>query len=203
MATNLPIAITASVISALSGLGTIRPFGAAGGATPEKNTAIAASMIEAGFADDGNTQPQLGWISQYVAVPFTLAGTVTFQIRAYESASTVNVSIRMKLMRLPYGSLSTPAAIGTFNRGSEITTSAANINWTGSPTSTPFAVNDRLLAIPYWYPIGTAGAGTAIYVSNSTSYVELTEDVVFSSSPILMPVSPLKRLYRMGERAIL
>lgn len=173
----------------------------------DTETQIAANMVndQRWFeTQGGSVNLELSWISDFVAVPFTLSGTVTFAIRAREGATSVNIGLRGRLFRLPASALAedfAQVAIGT--RSGEISTSSTDYTWTATPTATAFGLNDRLLFQGFWVPqSGTTATGTGILNSGGSDnkYVELTEDVVFSTTPILPGIITLPRL---RERATL
>lgn len=165
-----------------------------GGAAASPATPIAANMAaEQPWLDDrSGTELHLAWVSDFVALPFTLAGTVTMAVRAQESGTSVNIGLRGRLYRIPADTLAEDMAeVAVGSRSGEISTSATNYTWTATPASTLFKVNDRLLFRGFWYPQGgtvASGTGTLASGSSDNRYVELTEDVVFSTTPILNPI---------------
>lgn len=209
MATRLALERSNTIPTTLRGFGVtwaMRVGAAWGGGAPSPATQIVASMaIEQRWFDNrAGTELELSWISDYVAIPFTLAGTVTFAVRAQEDVTGTNIGLRGRLFRVPADILNDDIAqVCVANRSGEIATSATDYTWTGTPTSTLFKVNDRLMFQGYWYPQGgttATGVGTLNSGSSDNRYVELTEDVTFSTTPILPPVQVLPRL---RERAIL
>lgn len=195
MATNLALGRSNTVPTLLKAFGGVWPMRVGeswGGATTIATTQIPANIdTELQWFDDrSSVKANVAWVSDYVAQPFTLAGTVTFAMRAYESATTVNIGLRGKLIRLPWDQSEDMAVVASANRAGEIATSATDYTWTATPTSTLFKVNDRLLFQGFWYPVSATGAGTAELngAGSGNRYVELTEDVTFSTTPILLPI---------------
>lgn len=195
MATTLDLGRSNTVPTLLKAFGGVWPMRtgeAWGGSTTIATTQIPANIdTELRWFDDrSGVKANLAWVSDYVAQPFTLAGTVTFAIRAYESATTVNIGLRGKLIRLPWDQTEDMAVVASANRSGEIATSATDYTWTATPTSTLFKVNDRLMFQGFWYPTNATGTGTAEIngVGSANKYVQLTEDVTFSTSPILIPI---------------
>lgn len=195
MATVLDLGRSNTVPTLLKAFGTVWPMRTGevwvGGALVATSQIVANMDTEQRWFDDrSGTKADLAWVSDYVAQPFTLAGTVTFAIRAFESATTVNIGLRGKLIRLPWDQSEDMAVVASANRGGEIATSATDYSWTATPTSTPFKVNDRLMFQGFWYPTSTTATGTAQLHDGSSAnkYVQLTEDVTFSTSPILTPI---------------
>lgn len=195
MATTLDLGRSNTVPTLLKAFGAVWPMRTGetwGGGSPTATSQIVANMDteQRWFDDRSGAKADMAWVSDYVAQPFTLAGTVTFAIRAFESATTVNIGLRGKLIRLPWDPTEDMAVVASANRSGEIATSATDYSWTATPTSTPFKVNDRLMFQGFWYPVGTAATGTAqLHDGGSANkYVQLTEDVTFSTSPILTPI---------------
>lgn len=175
-----------------------------GGSSTSPATQIAANMVieQRWFDDRGDTELEMSWISDYVAVPFTLAGTVTFAQRAYESGTSVNIGLRGKLFRIPWDPTEDMAQVTIGSRSGEIGTgTTTDYTWTATPTSTLFKVNDRLLFQGFWYPQGgpvATGVGTLSGSGSNNKYVELTEDVVFSTTPITSGILTPPRLRERG-----
>lgn len=195
MATTLDLGRSNTVPTLLKAFGAVWPMRtgeAWGGATTIATTQIPANIdTELQWFDDrSSVKANVAWVSDYVAQPFTLAGTVTFAIRAYESATTVNIGLRGKLIRLPWDQTEDMAVVASANRSGEIATSATDYTWTATPTSTLFKVNDRLMFQGFWYPTSATGTGTAEIngAGSANKYVQITEDVTFSTSPILIPI---------------
>lgn len=195
MATTLDLGRSNTVPTRLKAFGAVWPMRtgeAWDGAAPIATTQIPANIdTELQWFDDrSGAKANVAWVSDYVAQPFTLAGTVTFAIRASESATTVNIGLRGKLIRLPWDQTEDMAVVASANRSGEIATSSTDYTWTATPTSTLFKVNDRLMFQGFWYPTSTTGAGTAAIndAGSANKYVQITEDVTFSTSPILIPI---------------
>lgn len=188
MATTLQYGTSGTLVSALAGLGTIKLMDAQGGGT--RTTQITPSMVEQRMFDS-NTNADLGWVTNYVAVPFTLAGQVSFGLRASESGTGVNIGLRAKIIRWPADTTINPMQIVlTADRSGEIATSNTDYTWSATPgAGVSFSVNDRILFLPYWYPQGgTTATGTATFNDDAQNEVTFTEDITFSATPIVFPL---------------
>lgn len=128
------------------------------------------------------------WVSDTVQVPFTLAGTVTFNIWALESANQANAGGRARLFVRDSGGTETLVA-GPADDGTEFGTSAAVRNWTATPTSTAVNAGDRLVVRYYITGVGTMGSGRTCTLhydgptasADGDSWVQLTEDITFGA----------------------
>lgn len=201
MATLIPFGIAGSAIAAYAGFGMVRATGGTGGAST-RITPIGVGETERAWLDDSDGRA-MAWITEYVAAPFTLAGTVTCAVRARESSTAVNIGLRIKLIKIPYDGADGIVVIGTFSRSGEITASFADYSWTGTPTSTLVKKNDRLLIQGFFIAQGgTSAAGTGEIENDTNTGVTLTEDVTFTSTAVVAPVPPIYRNRRLLERSI-
>ncbi len=128
------------------------------------------------------------WISPPFAANATVSGTVTFNLWAFEAAANNNCGIRMELVKWSAGVEGSVFASATFGAPTELTTSDAVKNWTVAPTSTNFAVGDRIVAYVYIVNVGTMGNGTVTMTYagitaavTGDSYFQLNENVTFQS----------------------
>lgn len=170
----------------LPGLGVTQSLGAGIG-TQNPVTQIAAGMVEQQLVNQ-NGNP-VAWVSNYVAVPFTLAGQIDFSINAREDATATNISLRAKVSKLPARIEDGFTRVGTFDYGSELATGTGDRTWSGTPaTPVLFERNSRILLILFYRAFGTPAAGTGTFVDDEHNSMTLTEDVIFSTTPILMPI---------------
>ena len=210
MATQLTYGINSTILTAFSGLSAaVRRLGDSAG-SGDVETFIAAGMSDSNNEEEqiwvdsanGRRRQAMWWISDYVAAEFTMAGTITFATRARESSTSVNVGVRGKIFRIP----ADPTVDGIplvclGERTGEIGTSSTDYTWTATPTPTAFKVNDRIGFAGYWHAnteSGTTAAGSA-YINGSGSgrYVEFTEDIVFSSTPVVL--NPIRSIPILGQ----
>lgn len=135
----------------------------------------------------------LEWISLPLAAGVTISGTITFNIWGSESANSENATWRVIVEK--YSStmaLGSTVIDSTRTSATELTTTNAAINWTGTPTSTVFAKGDRIRVRVVaddatGVNIGT-GSVTLSYDGPTTaaagdSYVSFNEALTFASSP--------------------
>jgi len=129
------------------------------------------------------------WVSDPVAA-FTMAGSITVNIRARESATQANATVVAEILRLGNdGSIiSTPAVVGT--AGTELTTSDAAKVYNKTPTSTAFSAGDRIgvriyiddgsgvtmasartVTVTYDGPTGAAAGDTFVTLTETISFV--------------------------------
>ena len=126
-----------------------------------------------------------------LAAAVTISGTITVNLWASESNMSANVAINCAVYKIsPNG---TRTLVGKSARTTEVavTTRAVN-NFTFTPTSTAFAIGDRIEVVPYADDAGTMGSGFTFSVSwngstpgaDGDSYVTFTENLSFvSESP--------------------
>ena len=130
----------------------------------------------------------LAWISAPLASAGTISGTVTLNTWASESAAPANSGMQVTVHK--YSGGSEGAAFLNTEKGTELTTSIANQNWTGTPTSTSFAIGDRIV-VKWWINdaggnMGTGKTVTADYDgtgagADGETYVQFTENLSFQS----------------------
>lgn len=122
--------------------------------TSVTNTTGSGTSIQATKTGGGTV---LKWISEPISAGFTLSGTVTCNVYAKEQSAANNATVQCQLYKY---SGSEGASIFSANFGSELTTSIAANNWTGSPSSTAFSTGDRIVLKLFVVNVGTMGAGT-------------------------------------------
>lgn len=121
------------------------------------------------------------WVSGYATSAFTLSGTVTAGMVARESANATNAKLRAKVWRRV--TAGTETLVATLDMGSELLTTDAAYTWTVTPTSTSFAVNDRLVVRFYATNQGTMAAGSVTSRTagtNGQNFIQINENVTFS-----------------------
>lgn len=166
---------------------------AGNGATPQSGDTIAGPTvgIEMGnVASPTNTTGVIEFVSEPLSADFTIAGTITFNIWASETAMANNAGLQVVVERLD----STCAVVSTVINsefGTELGTSTTVNNWTGVPTSTDFAKGDRIRIRICVNDVGTMAAsapGWSITTGGPTggasgdSWIQFTEDLTFEST---------------------
>ncbi len=143
------------------------------------------------------------WITDYIAAPFVFAGTVTFKNELTESASTVNAGGRARIYKFPFMKNAAPTLVLTADSTELGTGGGTQLAATAPSTPVSFDVNDRIVVIYSFINIGTMAAGSCNIkfgnsgAGNDASYLELTENVLFSSVPVF---KPLRRLSNVNVR---
>lgn len=138
----------------------------------------------------GGTSISAGFFHTPALEAFTLAVTITVRVRARESATSVNAGIRVRVYKYSKtGGLS--GVLATLTAATELGTSAAAVNLTGTPTSTAFAAGDQLVfEIVVTNVGGTMAAGTVTIsydgpTNNAAgdTYFQITETVSARRNP--------------------
>ena len=146
MATKLFIRNTA-----LNGIGNFYDMVTTAGssaATGVVNTAASGTQIQW-------TRTAGGTVLEFISgrVPsggFTLSGTMSFSIWAHESNMSANAGARARVFKRTSGGTETEVGGGPYNDGVEFSTpNTAEMTWTGTPTSTAFAEDDRIIVRYY------------------------------------------------------
>jgi uncharacterized delta-60 repeat protein len=125
------------------------------------------------------------WISPPVSSSVTVAGSITFNICANESAAQANATVSVVLESVDTtGSIKSTIIDSSFV--TELGTANAKRTWSATPTSTVVNKAERLRARVYFDDAGTMGSGrTATFTFNGTlanvgdSNITLTEDINF------------------------
>lgn len=163
--------------------------------TSVTRTTASGTKIQATDVSSGTV---LKWISPPVAVPFTLSGTVTFNLWAKEATTSVNVTVSMELAKYSGGSEGASFVAATFGSPTELTATIGAKNWTGSPSSTTFNVGDRIVAYIYIVNVGTMGAsasgattdyGGKTAAADGDSWFQLNETITFQPEPEIIQFS--------------
>lgn len=139
------------------------------------------------------TQTAGGTVLEFISgrVPsggFTLSGTMTFSIWAHQSHMNANCGARSRVFKRTAAGVETEVGGGPYNDGVEFGTSSAEMVWTGTPTSTAFAENDRIIVRYYITNVGTMGGGftcTLTYngadAATGDSFFQINENVTFKA----------------------
>jgi hypothetical protein len=128
------------------------------------------------------------WVTGKSTTAWTLAGTVNVKLWALESAIQANSGARLRLYRRSTAGVETEITGSPWDQGTEFTTSNAAYTWSFTPTSTAFAIGERLVIKMHITAAGgTMGSARTctMQYNNSTansadSNVTLTETVTFS-----------------------
>ena len=154
--------------------------GGASGSLRGTTTTASGSEIQLTQTTGGTV---MEWVSGYAASAFTLSGTISVSMVARESANSVNAKLRVKVwVRSTSGS---ETLVATLDDNVEMLTTDSTLTWTGSPTSTSIAINERLVFRFYAIPSGTMGAGSITSRTAGTSglnFVQINETVTFTST---------------------
>lgn len=190
MATKLFLRNTAA-----NGIGTYYDMGTtAGGASATGVVDTVASGTEIQWTRTaGGTV--LEWISgRSPAGGWTLSGTMTFSIWANQSHMNANCGARARVFKRTAAGVESEIGGGPYNDGVEFGTSAAEMTWTGTPTSTAFAEDDRLIVRYYITNQGTMGGGftctltyNAADAATGDSFFQINENVTFKSETLSAP----------------
>ena len=158
----------------------------AGSTTGVVNSAASGTEIQWTATAGGAV---LEWISGRVpSGGFTLAGTMTFSVWCHESNAQANCGARARVFKRTAAGSESEIAGGPWNDGVEFGTAAAEMVWTGAPTSTAFAENDRIIVRIYITNIGTMGGSrtctltyNAADAATGDSFFQINETVAFKS----------------------
>jgi hypothetical protein len=135
----------------------------------------------------------LAWISPPLASAVTISGTVTFNGWGNENNALANAGFEVQVIKYTAGAESTTVIDSSF--GTELGTGNAANNWTGSPTSTTFAIGDRIVV--KWFINSAGGSMAASYTATmhyggrttaatGDTYVNFTETLSFQAEPQLI-----------------
>lgn len=127
------------------------------------------------------------WISDPLSAAFTMSGNITITLRqAVESATQANVGAKVYIAKVAANGTVTAVGNGS---STEFSTTAGDITITITPTSTAFAIKDRILI--YIHIIGAggtlaiSGARTASYqysgptAGTNDTNISITENITF------------------------
>lgn len=158
------------------------------------DTTASGTQIQFGVGNvSGAGAFALEWISGRSPVGgWTLSGTVTFNIWGLENSMSANIGLRARLFKITAAGSESEIGGGPFDDGVEMGTSSAAMNWTGTPSSTAFSEDDRLIVRIYITNIGTMGGGfngQMVYngptaAASGDSYIQLTETVTFKDNAL-------------------
>lgn len=147
------------------------------------NTTASATFKQ--VTDNAGGTPLMWYTEMLESV--TISGTITFNLRAFESVATVNVGLSVNLQWLSSngGFNSTILSERALpNANTELSTVDTAVTDTYTPTPTTLRRGDRIGLIVGFHNIGTMAAGTATLSYNASSggstgdsFVTFTENV--------------------------
>jgi len=145
-------------------------------------TTASGTAIDVTDTAGGNT---IYWFSEPITTAVTVSGTMTVQLRGQESATTVNACLAVIIERTDNSGsvISTVLNATVPDPAVELGTGASNVTDTYTPTSTSFAVGDRIKVTQQVRNVGTMGAGTVTIgfdsgIATIAPRVEFAEDIV-------------------------
>jgi hypothetical protein len=135
----------------------------------------------------GNT-----WASKPLA-PFTLAGSISVNVRASESAAQANCGIQCYVYKWARATNTLSAALLTLTQAAELSTTDAAVLLTGTPTSTVFASGDMLVIEIGIINIGNMGSGRTVAITYNgataaaagDTYITITETVPYNRRTVV------------------
>lgn len=133
----------------------------------------------------GGTWISLGFWSTAPLEPFTLSGSISFNLWGFESNNTANASLGLRLYKYN-SSTGFSASLGQATNTTELGTSSGVVTASVTPTSTAFDAGDILAFEVGAVNVGTMGAGRTVTVNfnnsavgaDGDSYVTITENIV-------------------------
>lgn len=154
------------------------------------NTAVVSTVSGPtnGLEIQGTGGPR-EWISEPLAADVTISGSITFNLVMSESSMSANAGAQCIIERLnSLGDI--VSTVINSEKGTELPTSAAAQNWSGTPTSTNFLRGDRIrIRVLANDAGGTMATGFSVSFSfNATagsandSWVEFTENLTFETA---------------------
>lgn len=136
----------------------------------------------------------LAWISAPLNSAVTISGTVTLNTWAKESAVACNCGVQVTVHKYTGGA--EQAAFLNTEQAVELGTAIANQNWTATPTSTSFAVDDRIV-VKWWINDagGTMASGRTVTgdydgataAADGETFVQFTENISFKAESLSPP----------------
>src|SRR5262245_11875621 len=136
----------------------------------------------------------MNFLSPPLTAGFTLAttDTITFNLWALESSLSANCGVRVRLYKIQRNNLTGGQEVtgSPFSKGTELTTSSAVQNWTGTVgANMTFVENDRILIRVYITNIGTMASGFTCTLNydgptasaTGDSWIQLTNTVTFKT----------------------
>lgn len=153
----------------------------AGVTTSVTNSAASGTDIATTQTAGGN---ELCFVSDPVLTAFTMSGTITMNIWGFESATQCNCIWRVKVYK--WNGASETLVSDSNDSGGEMPTSNAARNWTNaSPTSTAFAIGDRIVIRTRITNNGTMGGGRTVTMNyagttaaaSGDTYVTFNENI--------------------------
>jgi len=139
------------------------------------------------------------WISQPLSADLTVSGSITFNMRAYESSMSANMAINCRILKMVATTNAVSEVYKTV-RSTELGTSEAANNWSETPGSSfSFNRGDRIVLAAFFDDGGgnqSSGYTGYFYFNGPTaaasgdSYVTFTETFSFESEPAGTTVYP-------------
>jgi hypothetical protein len=136
--------------------------------------------------------PSHSWVTPPFAADATISGTVTINLWALESNMNANACVGAKLYRIDKDGQIVGSGFFSAIKGTELGTTSAVQNFTGTPTSTTINKGDRLMLVVFFDDATsvTMAAGYTLTVryggatagADYDSWIELTENVTFDTS---------------------
>jgi hypothetical protein len=132
----------------------------------------------------------LEWISgRAPSGGFTLAGTMTFSLWCAESNMNANIGARARVFKRTAAGSESEVGGGPYDDGVELTvTTQTEMTWTGTPTSTGFSEDDRIIVRYYITNVGTMASGhtgtmnyDAADAATGDSFFQINETVTFKA----------------------
>jgi hypothetical protein len=170
--------------------------------TSVTNTVGSGTEIQATKTAGG---PTIAWISGRAPIGgFTLTA-VDISIWQIESNNAANIGGRFRLFKRTSAGVITELGGGPFDDGVEMGTTIREDTWTGNPTDTAFAEDDRILLRYYLTNIGTMGGSRTCTMtfnapdgSTGDSFLNIAETVTFKAEIAGHPASRRKGLSNIG-----
>jgi hypothetical protein len=157
----------------------------AGGGSVTAAVTTTASGTEIQWTQSAGGSELLFISGRTPAAGFTLT-TTDISIWAHESGTGVNAGGGYRIFKRAADGTETELAGGLYEDAVEFTkTTPTEMAWTGNPTDTAFAEDDRILLKLKAVDVGTMGAGTATLTYNAAaagtgdSFLNIAEAVTF------------------------
>lgn len=140
----------------------------------------------AGTTTAGGTWISLGFWATKPLQPFTLAGSVSVNLRGDESNQQANAGLGVRIYKWAAATKTLGSSLGQASGGAELGTAEGAVTGSVTPTSTAFLAGDVLVFEVGITNVGTMGTGRTVnfYFNGPTaaasgdSYLTLTENIV-------------------------
>lgn len=135
------------------------------------------------------------WISDPLAAPATISGTITFNICALESNAMANAGLGVVVQRVNNVGTVVSTIVDSI-QNTELGTSNARRTWTATPTSTAMAQGDRIRVRVYFDDAGgTMVTGYTLTLTyDGTNAATGDSNVTFTENLTFMSVTPFTSL---------